>query len=807
MCQGLHTRSSVETPWGIVRLNQAGIWRLRPHRLLLQGFYGSEHEPQNPWGFVFTDWGEPIVLAGNNSSPIYAVPGLVVNHRHDPPSLIWKNGNGRKVSGGEIVRTTHFPDSWQGALIVGGYINNAVWALQISDDGAGFLLEDRAPLIKSTSRSFRPVDIRFGPDGALYLCDWFNPIIGHYQASFRHPDRDKTHGRIWRVTAKGRPLTPKPQLGNAPAEELLESLRSTDGWTRHFAKRRLADLPTEPVIAALNNWIRRTDLSEHALKEALGVYQAHEVPAPELLERLCHAADPGARAYAAGVASAWADRLPDPLKLLRPLVTDEHPRVRLQAIVACTYVPRWEAMEAAAAAADHPIDKFLGYALNQAVFALKPYWLPALRSGQLRFDAHPHRLGMMVRADATPDTLEAVRHLLATPGLNHSSISSLHQILAETGQPQDLTAILRVADPLLLRETLPAMVNAARVRPVKPAGAIDGVLDRLLKLNNETIRSSAIELAGLWKVESLRARANIIASNRTESRIVRDAAIRALTAFGAPETVELLKQISRDNTSAQSSAIAALSGLDLHYAAARASEVLAEPCDESSVAEILTAFLLRQKGAAALTAAFENRAPLRENAGIGLKVINRSGRRDDQLARLLANHAGFTSEDRQMNSATLAELVTEVRTDGDARRGQAIYRRAELGCVTCHSIQGDGGKLGPDLSTLGTAQPVDFIVGAILEPQKEIKEGFTSHAVTTRGGEEFQGYLLRESAEEIVLRDVLQNREIRVARKDVADRKSSGSVMPSGLADTLTRAEFRDLVRYLSELGKPGARH
>ncbi|PYJ80826.1 MAG: hypothetical protein DME22_23090 [Verrucomicrobia bacterium] len=108
--QGLHIRSHVETTWGIVRLEQAGLWRLWPRRLKLEGFYGSEHEPQNPWGFVFTDWGEPIVLAGNNSSPIYAVPGLIVHHRDAPPALIWKNGNGRKVSGGDIVGTAHFPE-------------------------------------------------------------------------------------------------------------------------------------------------------------------------------------------------------------------------------------------------------------------------------------------------------------------------------------------------------------------------------------------------------------------------------------------------------------------------------------------------------------------------------------------------------------------------------------------------------------------------------------------------------------------------------------------------------------------------
>src|SRR5439155_1021918 len=120
----------------------------------------------------------------------------------------------------------------------------------------------------------------------------------------------------------------------------------------------------------------------HVLAEALGVYQSHEVVALDLLARLCHAIDPGARAYAAGVVGAWADRLPDPLALLRPLVQDEHPRVRLQAVVACTYVPKAEAMEVAAIAADFPTEGFLAYALNQAVFALKPYWLPAFKVGE-----------------------------------------------------------------------------------------------------------------------------------------------------------------------------------------------------------------------------------------------------------------------------------------------------------------------------------------------------------------------------------------------------------------------------------------
>src|SRR5262249_38359733 len=138
---------------------------------------------------------------------------------------IWA-GKGRKTSGPEMIETAQFPPEWQGAMVVGGYINNAVWTLKIEDDGAGYRIVDHPslpPLITSTSGVFRPVDVKFGPDGALYICDWYNPIIGHYQASFRHPDRDKLHGRIWRVSWNGRK---QDQPGRS------EKTKGTDGLVR-----------------------------------------------------------------------------------------------------------------------------------------------------------------------------------------------------------------------------------------------------------------------------------------------------------------------------------------------------------------------------------------------------------------------------------------------------------------------------------------------------------------------------------------------------------------------------------------------
>ena len=499
MCQGLSVRSRVETPWGIVSNSGAGLWRLYPRRQKLEPFYGGEYEPQNPWGYVFTDWGEPIVIAGNNSSPIYATPGLVPNRAGAQPPMIWRNGGGRKCSGADIVGTSHWPKSWHGALITGGYINNAVWSLKLSDDGAGFAIEDREqPLISSTSQSFRPVDAKFGPDGALYLCDWYNPIIGHYQASFRDPRRDKTRGRIWRVTAKGRPPTERPKLVDATVPELLNHLKSADRWTRHFAKRVLADRPTEQVIAELRGWMAREGLSELTLKEALGVCQSHEAVEPELLARLCRASRPGARAYAASVVGAWADRLPDPLAMLRPLVADENPRVRLQAVVACAYVPKPESIEVAMVAADYPTDAFISYALGQAVHSLKPHWAGPLKAGKLSFGNELARIGTLVRADGTPDTLQALRELVAAPGLDAAGRERFLHILADVGDANDLATILNLADVGLKARLIPALAQAAELRNLRPAGDLVPVVNDLLARPEVELRAGALRLAGAW---------------------------------------------------------------------------------------------------------------------------------------------------------------------------------------------------------------------------------------------------------------------------------------------------------------------
>ncbi len=137
-----------------------------------------------------------------------------------------------------------------------------------------------------------------GPDGAIYIADWYNPIIQHGEVDFRDPRRDHTHGRIWRITAKGRPLVPRPQLVGANTGELLEALKAPEDWTRQQAQRVLKERGKE-VLPALAAWVAGLDAAIpsrlRTCWKRCGLYQALDVAEPKLL-----------------VGSAAGQRLPNP---------------------------------------------------------------------------------------------------------------------------------------------------------------------------------------------------------------------------------------------------------------------------------------------------------------------------------------------------------------------------------------------------------------------------------------------------------------------------------------------------------------
>jgi len=154
-------------------------------------------------------------------------------------------------------------------------------------------------------------------------------------------------------------------------------------------------------------------------------------------------------------------------------------------------------------------------------------------------------------------------------------------------------------------------------------------------------------------------------------------------------------------------------------------------------------------------------------------------------------------------SVALVANSVDVVKEGDAARGETIFRRKELGCVTCHAIGGIGGKVGPDMTSIGASAQVDYLIESVLYPNRKIKEGYHSVIVETKDGLDLSGVLVSESGDELILRDAT-GKETRIAKNNIQNRATGNSLMPGGLVDTLSPTERLDLYRFLSELGKPG---
>src|SRR6185436_1500312 len=176
---------------------------------------------------------------------------------------IFNNEGMRPAVGSEFLYSRHFPDEVQGQFLYACVINmNGLPRFEIHDDGSGFGGKRVADLLTSTDRNFRPVDPQIGPDGALWFGDWHNPLIGHMQYSQRDPNKDHTRGRIYRLTANGRPLLkPVTQFGKSiPA--LLDQLKEYEPRTRYAARRELGDRPAAEVLVAIKTWVAKLNPSD-----------------------------------------------------------------------------------------------------------------------------------------------------------------------------------------------------------------------------------------------------------------------------------------------------------------------------------------------------------------------------------------------------------------------------------------------------------------------------------------------------------------------------------------------------------------
>jgi len=397
LLEGVAKSTTVETLHGVVRNHTPTVFGFDPRTQRLR--IHIRPAVVNPWACVFDGWGQGFYGDGTTAAQHWMTPlsGATFAARKGMDEFTRYSGTRlRPMAGSEFVSSRHFPDDAQGDYLFACVINlNGIPRFRVRDDGSGFVGERLADLVVSSDRNFRPVDPQFGPDGALYFADWHTPLIGHMQYSQRDPNRDHKHGRLYRVTARNRPLVTPTIAAGASVSELLRQLTEPEDRTRYRARRELRDRPPREVLAALDAWVKSLSANdgrrEHHLCEALWVQAGFHAVDVMLLRQLLGAHDFRARAAAVHVLAderefLFAGNHTGALALLRPAVLDEHPRVRLEAVRALSFFPSVASVELALHAANLPLDTSLRYTLESTLGALAPVWKPALATNGIARD-------------------------------------------------------------------------------------------------------------------------------------------------------------------------------------------------------------------------------------------------------------------------------------------------------------------------------------------------------------------------------------------------------------------------------------
>jgi putative heme-binding domain-containing protein len=493
----------------------------------------------------------------------------------------------------------------------------------------------------------------------------------------------------------------------------------------------------------------------------------------------------------------------DPLHALRMLVNDSNPRVRLHALVALSYINEGQSIAIAAEIFDHPTDKFIRYAWEKTVYALRPAWEKVLREGNIRFSKPAHLAHVI--ADDPPAWFPAnqLTELIALKEVPATEKTGLLLALAHADSGAYVEDVIKrgteLKDAVLLDK-----LSALGPQPLSDKAA--GYLTEVLNAANGTpLKLAVMKLLKHWQIKQAGTTVGQLVQDKSQEVEIRAAAVQTLAQLEGIGAVPLLKtQVSTGNNPREIrlAALKSLSGLDLNLATRlTVDEIQRSAKTVGEMLAIISPVIEQQGGVALITSQIKEQTISAEAAGLMLEALANKGTEAPGLRGQLNAIAGRASTvPAGYDSVYISQLIKLVKERGDASRGEQLYLRMPS-CASCHTINGKGGHIGPNLSALGRGLSPEEIAIEVLWPSQNIKEGYSRVTAETANGEIIQGIKLAEDADNIRIKTATRG-NVSVSKKLLKHFEEDGSLMPGGLLDGTGREELADIIKYLSMLGQ-----
>jgi putative heme-binding domain-containing protein len=798
-----------------ITMNSGNSFRIKPDGSHVEQYTWGQ---VNPFGLCFDPLGNLYSADCHTKPAMMLLRGGYYESFGKPhdglgfaPEIVERYDDSTAIAGIIYYAADHFPQDFRDQLYIGDVVTHNIinYRLQWHGSTPKTVLQY---FLKSDDPWFRPVDIKLGPDGALYVADFYNRIIGHYEVPLDHPGRDRERGRVWRIVyrgedGKGKASIPKRDWAKTPLAALMQGLADPNLTVRVKAANQLVSRGGPDVIGAVR---ANLQISSNVWQRVHGLWVLERLQALEdgLLDDASHAADAPMRVHAMRILSERR-ALPTSLrKLALAGLTDKDPFVQRAAADALAMHPARENIRPLLDL-HHAVKSDDRMLLHTVRMALRNQLRPAENWAAVGVapwtEADARAVADVAPGVPSPEAAAYLHQHLGKFSEGFNTYTRYLHHMARYGNDtvvQDLPAMAQSHSKDLREQVamFKAIQQGVQARGMALSEAArqwaDALTEKLLTSTAGDTIQAGIELAGSLKMTAKQDAVAAIAAKKGTDENRRAAAVAALVGIDAKKHIDLIGGILNDAAEPvglREKVAQTLAGINQPESHAQLLKAL--PIAPARLQNVIAAHMTGSPQGAAklLDAVAEGKASARLLQERIVQIRLEQSGLPNLKERLAQLTKGLPPADQKINELMQRRRTGFLAAKGDVTLGVKVFEKS---CANCHQLGGKGTKIGPQLDGIGI-RGLDRLLEDILDPNRNVDQAFRATTIALTNGQVVSGLVLREEGEIVVLADN-QGKEVRIAKKDIDQRTVSQlSPMPANLSDQIPEADFYHLLAYL----------